>query len=181
MGDNTSELWLPVVGWESRYEVSDLGRIKSLRHLLDGRLLVSIMKPRPCPNGGHLQVRLSDFDRRVMVYVHQLVARAFIGPCPEGQEVRHWDGDPTNNRLSNLLYGTKEDNMRDMVRHGRSRAGSKHYRSSLTDADVIAIRAAWQQGTSGAALAARYGVSKAAISRIVRGRSYRDTPACALL
>ena len=50
--------------------------------------------------------------------VHSLVAEAFIGPCPEGMEVRHRNGDQTNSRLSNLTYGTHADNMQDAIRHG---------------------------------------------------------------
>lgn len=51
--------------------------------------------------------------------VHRLVARAFLGPCPPGQEVCHWDGDPANNRIDNLRYDTRASNSTDTVRHGR--------------------------------------------------------------
>lgn len=50
--------------------------------------------------------------------VHSLVAAAFIGPCPQGQEVRHKDGTRTNNTADNLEYGTRTDNLRDAIRHG---------------------------------------------------------------
>lgn len=53
------------------------------------------------------------------VKVHQLVAEAYLGPKPKGTEVRHFDGDPSNNHRSNLLYGTHVENMDDMMRHGR--------------------------------------------------------------
>ena len=49
---------------------------------------------------------------------HRLVMFAFVGPCPPGQEVRHLDGDKLNPSLDNLVYGTRSENMRDMVRHG---------------------------------------------------------------
>lgn len=50
--------------------------------------------------------------------VHQLVARAFLGPQPPGHDVRHLDCDRENNALSNLAYGTKAQNMADSVAHG---------------------------------------------------------------
>ncbi len=52
------------------------------------------------------------------VYVHQLVLGAFVGPCPIGMECRHLDGNPSNNFLSNLRWGTHLENMEDMRRHG---------------------------------------------------------------
>ena len=176
MDDVTPERWLPVAGWEGRYEISDCGRVKSLRRLRDGTLRIRILKEHPHPHGGHLQVTLVDHGRRATPYVHQLVMTAFVRPCPKGQEVRHWDGDPGNNRLPNLLYGTRAENAQDMVEHGRSLAGVRNPGSALTCEDVVAMRVAWQQGTRVIDLAARYGVSKATASRVVRGLAYREVP-----
>lgn len=50
--------------------------------------------------------------------VHRLVLTAFVGPCPEGMECRHLDGDAANNRLSNLCWGTREENIADSKRNG---------------------------------------------------------------
>jgi HNH endonuclease/NUMOD4 motif len=177
MADVTPERWLPVVGWEGRYEVSDFGRVWSLWYKNGPRLYPHLLRPWPnAREGGHLLVCLSAPGRSARPYVHQLVAAAFIGPCPPGEEVRHWDGDPANNRRSNLLYGTRAENMEDMVRHGTAPIGSKHGRSVLTEAGVIAIRAAWQEGAAGTDLAAQYGISKAAVSVIVTGRKWQHLP-----
>lgn len=51
--------------------------------------------------------------------VHRLVLLAFVGPCPEGMEARHEDGDPSNNRLDNLAWGTPAENRADNRRLGR--------------------------------------------------------------
>lgn len=105
------ERWLPVVGYEGTYEVSDLGRVRSLDRVdaagqnLKGRIL----KPSP-KSSGHLLVTLCNGNRR-MSPVHRLVMEAFVGPCPEGREVCHYpDHDKTNNRLDNLMYGTRSEN-----------------------------------------------------------------------
>lgn len=168
MSDAIPEQWLPVVGFEGYYDVSSHGRVRSLpRRKCRGRIL----KPQPLP-AGYLQVNLSVSNVRYTRSVHTLVMRAFEGPCPPGEEVRHLDGNPANNRRSNLAYGTHDENAQDMIRHGRTRAGTRHYRSILTDADVDTIRAAHHNGSRVTDLARQYHASKAAISRIVNGLSY---------
>lgn len=117
----TEEQWRPVVGYEGDYEVSDLGRIwsrprKGTRGGL--RKLVTAQA------GGYLVIALGHEDRR---YVHSLVLEAFVGPRPEGAEIRHLDGDPANARLDNLAYGTSGENKQDQVRHGtHARARRTH-------------------------------------------------------
>jgi hypothetical protein len=112
--------WLPVVGWEGFYEVSDSGRVRSIDRVIErknGRRLPlrgRILRGFPDTHG-HLHVSLPG---RLSAPIHRLVARAFIGPCPEGLEVRHLDGVHSNNSLSNLAYGTHAENMQDMQRHG---------------------------------------------------------------
>jgi hypothetical protein len=58
--------------------------------------------------------------------VHRLVLLAFVGPCPEGMESRHLDGDPGNNRLDNLAWGTPEENREDNRRLGRYSGGRRN-------------------------------------------------------
>lgn len=111
-----SERWLPVVGHEAYYDISDHGRVRS-RH------------PNTRAAGGILKLMVSK-RRRVLVNlsnghsgghsyrVHRLVLEAFIGPCPLGMETLHADDDSTNNRLSNLRWGTRSENEHDSVRNG---------------------------------------------------------------
>lgn len=79
-----------------------------------------ILKPWVGSRSGHLRVDLP--GRRA--YVHHLVMEAFVGPRPDGIETRHLNGDPADNRLSNLVYGTKAENTKDSVRHGTYRNGN---------------------------------------------------------
>lgn len=67
---------------------------------------------------GHLTVCLARAGFRWTTQVHRIVMRAFAGPRPEGLEVRHLDGDPTNNGLTNLAYGTPLENASDQRLHG---------------------------------------------------------------
>lgn len=119
-----TEVWRPVPGFEGLYEVSDHGRVRSLDRLIRcsrgpgtqtarGQLL----KPTFDRHGRH-SVALSRDGRIRRRYIYQLVAEAFIGPCPAGMEVCHGDGVSTNDVLSNLRYDTPGNNHRDQVRHG---------------------------------------------------------------
>ena len=116
------ETWKPVPGYEGLYEVSSHGRVKSLpRTTTRG----GIMKLQHGNARGYHSVGLYKCDVRTPHYVHHLVLLAFVGPRPDGLEVRHLDGNDLNNTLSNLVYGTSAENKADTKRHGRQYLGSR--------------------------------------------------------
>ena len=131
MDDVTPERWLPVVGYEGHYEVSDFGHVRSLRReTVSGWRGGKTLNPSP-DKIGRLEVRLHKNDKGKTRRVHQLVMEAFAGLPAPGQEVRHLDGNPANNRWTpgdteeevraaggNLFYGTHAENMADMIEHG---------------------------------------------------------------
>ena len=82
------------------------------------------------------------------------------------------DGNRANCKLSNLYWGTKKQNAADKVRHGTRTTGSKQTNSKLTENQVREIRAARRRGESLAALAKRFGISKARVSQIVLRQSW---------
>ena len=119
------ELWRWVPGYEGIYEVSNMGRVRSVdrllyhynwrakanrAHKIKGRML----RPGKASHG-YFTVALGRGNSRT---VHSLVAEAFIGPRPEGCEVLHADGSRDNNRAANLRYGTRSENNLDAVKHG---------------------------------------------------------------
>lgn len=105
-----SEQWRAIPGHVGHYEVSSEGRVWS--HRLH-RPLVAAEVP-----GRYKRVNLRRPDGgREIVDIHVLMALAFIGPRPEGQEVRHLNGNPYDNRLANLAYGTRSDQRRDDVQN----------------------------------------------------------------
>lgn len=100
------EIFQLVVGFPD-YMVSNYGRVyshTSQKYLRPG--IASTGYPTVCLGRGNSRT------------VHSLVAEAFLGPCPEGYEVRHKNGDRKNPRLVNLEYGTRGENIKDAVRHG---------------------------------------------------------------
>lgn len=146
-GDNavTSERWLPVVGYEDSYEVSDLGRVRSLDRLdAAGRYIKGKILSPAVQHRGHLQVGLSD-GKETKKYIHRIVMEAFVGPCPDGQEVCHRDHDPTNNHVGNLMYGTQSDNKQQSAAIG---IGCKAIRRSDGVEFISAVQAEQQTGVN---------------------------------
>ncbi len=101
--------------------------------------------------------------------VHAAVCVAFHGPRPEGQLVRHLDGNPGNNQAENLAWGTSLDNEADKIRHGRSLTGTRHHQAKLTEDDVRHI---CSSGMTGRALALNYGVTESTVSAIRKRKTW---------
>lgn len=135
------ETWMPVAGYEGLYEVSDGGRVRSLaRKNCRGRVL----KYRVDSAGeGYVYVTLCRDGVNKKVNVHQLVLAAFVGE-PNGLWGLHRNGDKGDSRLANLYYGTPKQNSGDMVQHGRSQRGTKHYKAVLTPELVAWVRESHQ-------------------------------------
>ncbi|QIG57716.1 HNH endonuclease [Arthrobacter phage Sarge] len=111
--------WRAIPGYEGHYEVSDDGQIRSLPRLNARNQPIGghILKPN-VETDGYQRVDLFMRGARSHVAVHRMVMLAFEGPCPEGQEVLHGDGNRVHNRLPNLSYGTRSENALDTIRHG---------------------------------------------------------------
>lgn len=90
--------------------------------------------------GGYPRTTLMSPQGNKGFRVHQLVLLAFTGPSPNNQECCHKDGNPTNNNITNLRWGTRKENAGDRVRHGRQPKGESSVRSTLTEA---AVRDIW--------------------------------------
>ena len=150
------ENWKDVVGFEGLYEVSDWGRIRSKDRVVSRgwgtmRLRSRILKSFSC-NGsyGHQAVKLyspnSPNGKSVSKTVHRIVLTAFVGEpgidqnTGKPRQCRHLDGDPSNNHISNLVWGTSQENMRDRDDHGRTRRGEEAGRTKLTADQVREIR-----------------------------------------
>lgn len=175
----TSEVWKPVPGYTDYYEVSTLGRVRSvdreviqispwdapMRRRLRGKVLAAGLDSE-----GYLLVNLSFQNRAITRKVAHLVLEAFIGECPTGLQGCHYDGNPANNQLSNLRWDTPLGNEADKLRHGNRVQGERQGGSKLTRKDVLEIRAS---SLSGKKLAKLYGVSTSTISFIIKRKSWR--------
>lgn len=105
--------------------------------------------------------------------IHRLVAVVFIGepPFPKA-EARHWDGNPRNNKTSNILWGTHKENHQDRIRHGTTYRGENCPTTTLKNWQVLEIVRLWSSGMLRKDLVKQYNVSPMTISRIVNGRMW---------
>ena len=177
------EEWQTVEGFESLYEVSNDGRVRSVPrrvpHGANGAvrdLRGRILTPWAAKKGhGYVAwyVSLSSGGRVVKRKVSHLVLHAFDRPRVGAEVARHLDGDPANNAARNLAWGSYKKNGEDMVAHGTSPAGERNGNARLTNAQAAKIRDAAARGAHAAALAELYGVSRRTVSRVIRCEVYR--------
>lgn len=148
-----TETWLPVVGYEGLYEVSDLGRVRSLDRVVRQRNRWGTEVDRAYPgrvlspsadSSGYLQVTFSRDGIQYRPLVHHLVLAAFGPPRPEGYIADHADGDRRNNRVDNLRWATWSDNGRNRhdVRNKHGQIGVMHNPRSSTNPWIAMARRA---------------------------------------
>lgn len=169
MTDPLDEQWKPVVGFPN-YEVSDHGRVRRAVAGAGSRI-GKILKLKRDRRWNYYLACLSVSPIVRELQVHQMVMHAFVGPQSKGIEVRHLNGVATDNRLTNLAYGTKSDNMRDAIRHGtfpllEDRPGAK-----LTRAQAVEIYTSTESTTT---LSKRYGVVGGVIRQVKLGETWRS-------
>lgn len=165
----------PVVGFPD-YFISDTGRIFSTKPFARSTKRPETPRElRPALSKGYYGCSLVGEDgKSYYKTIHRMVLEAFVGPCPEGMEAAHNDGDRLNNDVSNLRWTTHKENIADKKKHGTCASitgavkGSKHGRSKLTEEQVLEIRKAYAEGTANQPqLAAKYGVSQPIIHHII--------------
>ena len=133
--------WKDVKGYEGFYQVSNTGLVRSLDRRVNGRrglIKGKLMKPEV--RNGYERVMLQKDGNTSRVFVHRLVATAFIGDCPENYECCHNDGNPSNNHVENLRWDSKSANQLDRLKHGTACIGENHSNSYLTEDDILEIR-----------------------------------------
>lgn len=173
----TAERWLPVVDWEDRYEVSDLGRVRSLRHPGGKLRATPLVRKLQADRDGRQFVMLQAPGRRPTTRaVHRLVLEAFVGLRPDGQVARHGPGGVSDNRVVNLCWGTQADNVGpDRVRDGTINRGERHWRARLTAEDVAAIRRQAAEGKTHLAIGREFGVTGGCVFNILSGITWAHT------
>jgi hypothetical protein len=195
-----SETWKPVVGFEDRYRVSNLGRIKGLRpgkKYTGNHILTEYVH-----SNGYVYICLYD-NRGHTIRLHRVVAEAFIGTRPTGYQVNHKDGDKANNRIENLEYVTASENAIHAVRLGLMKSGDQHWSrqkpwltsrgdkngsrrhpekvcrgeqsvfAKLTEKQVRKIKMRMKEGERSCDLAKEYGVHRDTIGLIKRNKTWR--------
>lgn len=171
------EKWLPVVGFEGYYEVSNLGRVRSIERMSrinsvhnGKRKMGGVYRKMSVNRFGYIQIALTANGKRENRDAHRMVLESFVGPCPNGMECCHANGDSTDNRLPNLRWDTHYNNNQDRKRHGNYSVGSKHHAAKLNETDVTEIL---HSSLSGVKLASRFEVHPSTISDIRKRKIWK--------
>lgn len=164
--------WKDIPGYEGIYQVSNTGlvkRIKTSKGARAGRILV------PGHDRGYPSVNLLTNGKYKHRKIHQLVMLAFVGDRPAGIEVNHKNGIRHDNRLENLEYLTKQENITHSVQVLHShRRGVDKPNSKLNDFAVREIRRLYSEGgISHAQLAKRYGVNSVSILHVIHRTTWK--------
>lgn len=171
------EEWRPVVGFEGLYEVSSLGRVRSLDHISRGprgtRRLYRGRVLSPDGSADYCRVTLHK-GAPTRLTVHKLVGMAFLPPNAARSHINHKDGNKRNNAASNLEWCTPAENTRHAWETGLSNAvrGERSGQAKVRECDIDTIRAARNRGVSLAQIALVFNISETAVSYIARGISW---------
>jgi hypothetical protein len=176
------EEWRPVPGWEGLYEVSSLGRVRSLERVVTYRRRDGTSRSKTVQESilvgqrnwcGYRSILLSKENSATPRTVHGLVCETFHGPRPAGCWVAHNNGDRADNRASNLRWATPTENAADTTAHGRRKVGVQHKLHVLTEEEAKIIRDAPRGYGTGIALADRFSVSTQTIKLIRSGKAWK--------
>lgn len=167
------ENWKPVIGFETYYEVSDMGRTRRIKEgakTFIGRISKPILQRQ-----GYAMASFSRNSQETRRSLHRVVAEAFIGECPEGKEVNHKNGIKDDNRLCNLEYITHSENVKHAFKNGlmKPMEGEAHHRSKLKDHQVLKIRQLLKEGFHHRFLAKKFNVCRGVIAYISTGGGWK--------
>lgn len=170
------EEWRAIPGFEGTHEVSNFGRARSLdrtqscKDRRGGRVIRKlrgkILSPRRSSTG-HLSIQPR---RGTAISIHIAILCAFVGPQPDGKEGCHNDGNPGNNRLENLRWDTRSENVKDAFRHGTRNSGNSNF-ARLTENDIPKIRELLKT-LSIRQIAEQYEIDQSAIRNIKKGKAW---------
>lgn len=173
------EVWRWVKNHKGLYKVSNLGRVKSLdrtsKHALYGlRKLKGKMLSLSSATSGHITVTLSNGITRKTYLVHHLVLEAFYKLRPKGKDTRHLNGKSFDNRLFNLRYGTRKQNVADAIKHGTFTIGVNNGNACFTEKEVRYIKRKLSSNSRGiiTRLADKFGVHRHTIRKIKHNHTY---------
>lgn len=180
------EIWKDVKGYEGLYQVSNFGKVKSLeRTWFSGKNSCTkktkpehIMKYRLAKGTGYCLLKLTKDGMEKHVYVHRLVAEAFL-PNPNNlPEVNHIDGNKENNCVENLEWVTAKGNILHATKNKlRIIDGCNNWQAKMTPDNILFIRNNYKprdKNFGRKALAKRFGCNVSIISNIVARKTYKN-------
>ena len=171
-----NEIWKDIIGFKGIYQISAHGQIR--RFWPNTQLGYKILNPWTDRKTGYQRIDLCINGSTITRTVHQLVLETFVGPRFNKMEGRHLDGNKLNNKIDNLMWGTKSENQKDRKRHGNPSIGGNF---KLMYQQISNIRQLLKSGRNGSdgpkyshrAIAIMFGVSRSTITDINIGRNWK--------
>ena len=172
------EVWKKIDGYYGVYQISSLGRVRSLDHFCknrngSGKQTGRYLKSQKCKKG-YLRFSLSKNRVRKNLSAHRLVAIAFIPNYENKPQVNHINGIKNDNRVENLEWCNNSENQihaikKGLVKHNKC---EKHHNSKLSNKEVKEVRILSKKGITNKKLAEDFNVSQTAMSYILRNKTY---------
>lgn len=185
MVNETKELWCPAVGYEGLYEVSNMGRVRSIFPDANGMRRERVLRSAIKKESGYIRLNLRKDGATHYHYAHVLILESWVCRRPNKQDADHIDGDRANNRLSNLRWlprlinrsmpRNKNGNSRlnFMKLHGRPNGGDFKTPAKLNSEQVSEIKDLLSRGMRNVEIAKRFPVCKTNISKIKNGLTWK--------
>lgn len=173
------EEWRPVLGFEKRYEVSNIGRVRSLLNNKNNCRNI----PKKVPKILRCQIKKGPYkyrlfiirhkNKRKVVYVHTAILESFLCPRPKGHQGCHNNGNSLDNRLENLRWATPLENTLDKNKHGTMHKGEEIFSAKLNKIKVKEIRKRYSNGEKAKYLAKEYGINWRTIYSVVLRETWK--------
>lgn len=165
------EIWKDVEGFEGKYFISNIGRLKSIGGRYKKSQPNGYVTMGTVDNLGYRILTLRDHGRLKRERAHRLVALAFIEKIQGKNFVNHIDGNKLNNNYSNLEWCTHEENLRHAIKIGAfDTKGEKHFNSKLTNENVLEMRKLyWNNGLTQQAIADKFGICRRHAGDVING------------
>jgi len=166
-----NEIWLPIVGYENLYEISNLGRVKSLPKAGFNKEI--IRKTGMDVRNGYVTIMLRKNNIPLTKRVHSLVIEAFLKIKTNRKLVcNHKDGNKLNNKLSNLEVISQKENVLHAIRNGSTKIPIKdeRYNSKIKESDFQTLNNLFKEGKTSKQISKIFNVHPTTISRIRTGK-----------
>ena len=163
--NETAEEWRPIKGYEDRYGISSFGRIVSLNYK-NGKhkRILSTRKKENATTITPATVLSASPRKPKTRTICRLVLETFVGKCPRGKEPGHLDGDPTNNRLSNLVYQTRAQRIKQNYKEGKMKAERRNAKFTWTE--VCQMRLDFINGMTRMEIRDKYKIEKTMLRKM---------------
>lgn len=174
------EQWKDIVGYESYYQISNYGNLRSKDRLVISKNNSLALKKgrlkKPSMANNYFLAMLSKEHIPKAITIHRLVAMHFIENPMNKKEINHKDGNKQNNHVDNLEWVTRSENSQHSYNNGLqiSRKGSMHHFAKINESDVLNMFMLYNNGVSRKEIANRYThISYSSICRILKGRTWK--------